>query len=238
MDAIAAYESLAAHYSNISASRSRYLQAVEQIIVAHGHGAASLLDIGAGNAVRTLRIAAAANIPRVVALEPSAEMRKQIPATLEVWGCKATEVPESAGPFALITCLWNVLGILTGTEERILMLTRARQLLASGGTMFLDVNHRYNAGAYGWNATLWRMVRDHMSWSDRNGDVIASWELDGHRVQARGHVFIQKELEDLFQQAGLAIRKRWILDYENGALRKSAFQGNLLYALAAEDRYI
>jgi len=81
LDPVAAYDQLAPHYSHLSNRRTAFLKSVESNIVSRlpAH-AASLLDIGAGDGNRALRIAAAAGIGRVVLLEPSSRMSAHAPA--------------------------------------------------------------------------------------------------------------------------------------------------------------
>jgi len=233
IDAVSAYDALAPYYKAISAARGAYLEAVEEIVVKRARGAKSLLDIGAGDAVRTCVIAESANIPHVVAVEPSSVMRAQAGREIEYWNCRAEDLPETNLRFNVIVCLWNVLGHVSTAKERLRTLVRARALLAPGGMMFIDVNHRYNAVVHGWCRIGWNMLRDHLLWSETNGDVVVSWTIGGRPICTRGHLFTQRELEMLFQRAGLSIRDEWFLNYRNGAICKSSFHGSLLYQLEA-----
>lgn len=229
---IAAYDALAPFYGSLLESRKHYLQKVEEIVVVCAGKALSLLDIGSGNGVRALRIAAAANVENIVLVEPSEAMRRQSPVKSAVWLQSISEISRAVR-FDLITCLWNVLGHLDGAQERSIMLSRLRAFLSPGGMIFLDINHRYNAGAYGWPRTVSRVVHDFCLPSDKNGDVIASWQVGQQRIRTHGHVFTHRELLGLFHQAGLKIRRRWVIDYQTGRERRFSFSGNLLYQLAA-----
>ena len=62
----AAYDRLAPFYSSLLEARKHYVEAIDQIVIAHAGGARSLLDIGSGNGVRALRIAGGCNISDVV----------------------------------------------------------------------------------------------------------------------------------------------------------------------------
>jgi SAM-dependent methyltransferase len=231
IDAVAAYDALAPFYKSISAARSLYLEAVEKIIATHVRGAKSLLDIGAGDASRTCIIAEGAEIPHVIAVEPSAVMRAQCQKKVQYWECRAAEIPETDLRFDVIICLWNVLGHIQTSEERLVALAKARSLLAPNGVMFVDVNHRYNAVVHGWGRTLWHMIRDYFFWSGTNGDVFVSWKIGNRPVCTHGHLFIQKELKTLFQSAGFTIKRKWVLNYRTGAICKSPLHGSLLYRL-------
>ena len=231
LDPVVAYDALASCYKSVLESRRQYLQKVEEIVVAHIGGAESLLDVGAGEGTRTLRIGHAAGITRLVLLEPSAQMRNQCHEAVEYWPCRASEIPETGCKFDVITCLWNVVGHLQNSDERSLVLSRLRTLLKPNGTIFLDVNHRYNAAAYGRTKTFLRMVHDLAFRSEKNGDVIVRWQVNGHDIRTRGHVFRQAELAGLFRDSGLKIRRRWVINYQNGLECRLPLAGNLLYQL-------
>lgn len=228
----AAYDALAPFYSSLLEARKQYVGAIDQIVVAHAHGARSLLDIGSGNGVRALRIAGACAIDNVVLVEPSDEMRRQAQENEAIWKRDVWEI-SSASKFDLITCLWNVLGHLDGSQERSSLLATLKTLLSPCGMLFLDVNHRYNTLSYGWATTAARMVRDRFSPSEKNGDVIASWQAGDLHIRTRGHVFTHAELVRLFDRAGLKIKSRWVVDYRNGCRHRFSMLGNLLYQLTA-----
>ncbi len=231
-DSVAAYDALAHHYSAIVAARRPYLDAVERIIIARAMGAGSLLDIGAGDGVRTFKIVRSTGIPRVAIVEPSVGMRARLRNNALVWGCPISEMPDTDLRFDVITCLWNVLGHIPTTPERVSALAKARSLLSPGGLLFVDVNHRYNASTYGWARTLCRIAYDHMSWSDTNGDVSVCWNMPSQSVRTRGHLFVGREIEGLCRAAGLTITNRWVVSYENGSRKKIPLLGNLLYQLS------
>jgi len=230
---VAAYDLVAPHYDSILATRKRYLTAIEEILIAHSAGARSLLDVGAGNGVRALRIAGATGIDDVVLLEPSAGMRAQCPDRAEFWNCSATEIPQTTRRFDLITCLWDTLGHFESTDERTAVLARLKALLTPSGRIFLDVNHRYNARAYGWPKTALRMLYDFFSPAETNGNVLVSWKEGDRQISTRGHVFTQQELLHIFSRSGLAVKSRWVVDYCTGELHANPTLGNLLYQLQA-----
>lgn len=229
---LAAYDALAPFYSSLLEARKKYLRGLENIITTHARGARSLLDIGSGNGIRALRIASVCGIDNIVLVEPSDGMRRESPENTAVWKHSTSEISETAR-FDLITCLWNVLGHVDGARERSILLSRLKAFLKPSGMLFLDVNHRYNAGSYGWARTAVRMMHDYLSPSEKNGDVIASWQAGQQRIRTRGHVFTHAELLGLFQRAGLRINNRWIVDYRNGMQHRFSVFGNLLYQLTA-----
>jgi SAM-dependent methyltransferase len=233
LEPVAAYDALAGSYHSLVESKSRYLRKIEDLVISHIAGAQSLLDVGAGDGARTLRIAESARIIRVVLVEPSARMRNQCQQQVEYWPCRAAQIPENAPKFDVVTCLWNVLGHLPNHEERVFVLSRLRAHLAPAGAIFLDVNHRYNVAAYGGAKTLLRMAYDFAFPSEKNGDVIVSWCVGDHSIRTHGHVFTRGEVNSLFRSSGLTIRKMWVVNYHSGEQHKSPLFGNLLYQLVA-----
>lgn len=232
LDPVAAYNALAPCYRAYSQSRLAYLQSVERLIIKRVIGARSLLDVGSGDGCRASRIAAWARISEIVMVEPSSAMRNLCVARGDVWKCRASEIPRSTRRFDVITCLWNVLGHMEEHERRASLL-RLKQLLTPSGTIFLDVNHRYNAAEYGWFNTLIRRLRDLLFWSEKNGDVIVHWKAGERIISTRGHVFTQTEMDRLFHCASLKIQRFWIVDYKTGIEHRYPWLGNLLYQLSA-----
>jgi 2-polyprenyl-3-methyl-5-hydroxy-6-metoxy-1,4-benzoquinol methylase len=230
---IAAYDAFAPFYSAYANTRAPYLRKIEDVVIAHAPRAGSLLDVGAGDGSRAVRIAQAAKLARVVFLEPSAGMRAQCPPGVEVWPCSASEIPDSGLQFDVITCLWNVLGHLEGPQQRASALVQFRKILAPQGMVFLDVNYRYNAESYGWSITFWRMAGDFFLRSVKQGDVAVAWKAGDGTIHTTGHVFTHREIKRLIRPAGLKIMRRWIISYETGRESKLPPRGHLLYQLAA-----
>ena len=231
-DPVLAYDRLARVYAEIAGKRRLYLAGVEREILARvPRGSRSLLDIGAGDGSRTLRLASAMGVSRIVLLEPSQKMRGTRPDGVEVWHCRAEDLPSQANPerFDVITCLWNVLGHIGGTAGRSAAMRGIGERLTETGRFFMDVNHRDNARAYGIAPTVARMVRDVLLPCEENGDVAASWEFGADRISTYGHVFTHREVMQLARAAGLKVEERIVINYDDGRVRRSPLQGNLLY---------
>jgi 2-polyprenyl-3-methyl-5-hydroxy-6-metoxy-1,4-benzoquinol methylase len=226
LDPVAAYDRIAPSFARLSEQRRAYLDAVERLIVCGiPPGNRSLLDVGAGDGVRALRIAQGAGLKEVVLLEPSAQMRRNWPTGVTAWAMRAEDLHAQEGRFDAITCLWNVLGHIFPASARGEVLRQCARLLAPGGRIFVDVSHRYNAVHYGWLQTGWRLLRG------GSRDVVVHWQPEG--VSTVGHVFTGREFADLCRAAGVRIERKIVVDYASGAVRKWSFQGNLLYVLRA-----
>ncbi len=240
-DPVAAYDRIAPHYAELSGAREPYLRSVEREIISRiSPGSRSLLDAGAGDGTRALRLASARGIKRVVLLEPSSGMANGADGSAEVWPVRAEELSANgvAGTdrFDVITCLWNVLGHIPNEEKRLRAIKGISCLLAPQGRFFLDVNHRYNARSYGVLPTAARRLRDLVLPGEHNGDALAKWNAADTKISTYGHVFTHREIMRLTLAAGLQMEDRIVIDYETGRPRRFAFQGNLLYVFRRSSR--
>lgn len=161
-------------------------------------------------------------------------MRALIPPGCEVWDTKIEALPDTGRRFDVVLCLWNVLGHEPSGELRVAALKNLARLCSVGGSIFLDVLHRYNVAECGASTVLRRLFRDMLFPADHNGDVPVRWRYSGHDVETRGHVFTTSEMAGLFSQAGLAVTERIVLDYRTGQRRRWPAFGNLLYVLRPE----
>jgi SAM-dependent methyltransferase len=177
----------------------------------------TLLDIGSGDGSRARRIAQGAEL---TLLEPS-------PAMGDGLRLRAEELSQLAGRFEAITCLWNVLGHVFPASARVEVLRQCGRLMGPQGRLFIDLNHRYNVAHYGLPRTIPRMVQDLVHPSETNGDVVVRWDV----CSTMGHVFTHREFVSMCKAAGLAIEKRFVVDYETGLVRGLSCLGNLLYVV-------
>jgi 2-polyprenyl-3-methyl-5-hydroxy-6-metoxy-1,4-benzoquinol methylase len=232
------YDALAANYRSVSAARAAYLDAVEKIIVRLiAPDADSLMDVGSGDGHRAMRIAMSKHISNVVLVEPSHNMREFCRRNTQarIWSISAEELPEIEDQFAVITCLWNVLGHIENNQKRLAALKKMRLLLRGDGIMFIDVNNRYNAVTYGLLPTLGRMLYDVLAPSETNGDAQVTWRFGEKSIQSPSHFFTPREIRKLLDGAGLVVKQRFILDYRTGKIRRSEFAGQLLFQVGKTD---
>jgi 2-polyprenyl-3-methyl-5-hydroxy-6-metoxy-1,4-benzoquinol methylase len=231
-DPVAAYTHLAPHYADLSSQRRHYLLSIENTVVSRiSAGRSSLLDIGAGDGSRALRIARQCGIRNIVLVEPSLEMAARAAGIAKVLNVRAEELSDIPNKFDVITCLWNVLGHVRGVESRTRTMNTMERLLTPDGICFIDVNHRYNLRSYGVLPTVVRFIRDSISYKNENADVIAAWTVGGKIISTYGHVFTDHEIRHMAHEAGLEIEERIVVDYDSGKIRHFAFTGNLLYVL-------
>jgi len=118
---IDSYDALAPLYRHYCARREPYLKAIDRLVIEHAPaGATSLLDIGSGDGVRARSIADALAVKKLVLVEPSPAMAalclKQ-PA-VHVLRTTAERLTGTEGSFDVITCLWNILGLIPDARSR------------------------------------------------------------------------------------------------------------------------
>jgi SAM-dependent methyltransferase len=234
MDPVAAYDLLSSQFPAIAQRRKRYLDAVDDLIVARAPSASrSLLDVGAGDGSRAHKIASRAGIATVVLLEPSQGMNPRAVGSAEIWRIRAEDlrVCEQTPRFDAITCLWNVLGHIRPAAARAQVLRQLRQLLNPAGKLFVDVNHRYNVRAYGGAKSVLRFVNDRVLPREENGDVLAHWSVGGVDCSTYGHLFTHREMSGLAANTNWKVEECIPVDYETGERTRFLFQGSLLYLL-------
>lgn len=229
------YDRLAPHYRDVSARRARYLAAVDGLILERARRpGVAFLDVGAADGVRGLRLAGLLGASRVVLCEPSREMaercRRGAPGAV-VWECAAGDMPRDGGPFENIACLWNVLGHMPDAAARVAALARMADLLAPGGRLFLDVNNRHNAAAYGFWKVLGRRVVDALAFREGRGDASYVTTVGGEAIAGMGHLFTPPEMGALLRAAGLRVIERLGVDYLTGEAGPSPRRGQLFYHL-------
>ena len=189
-DPVVAYDAISSDFAQLTATRQPYLDAVDALV---GRtippGARSLLDVGAGDARRAHKIAAAAAMERTLLVEPGAGMRGMSTSQAGYVDLRAEQLSGLTGNFDVILCLWNVLGHVFPASAREETLRQCARLMTPGGRLFLDVNHRYNVARYGLLRTATRYAHDRLRPSEANGDVVATWRLADRLTSVRGHVF-------------------------------------------------
>ena len=234
------YAKLAPHYRDISRQRKAYLEAVDALILARvSPPVTSALDVGAADGVRGLGLARAMGARRLVLCEPCPEMaalcREQAASFpgAYVLEAGALDLETMAETHEVIICLWNVLGHLSDNAARGRALGILRERLAPGGLIFLDVNNRHNASAYGRLKVWGRRCLDAVAFDETRGDAEYMTRIGGESIPSRGHLFTPAEIEALIAGAGLAVRERRAVHYLSGAVSLNPRQGQLFYVLEA-----
>jgi len=226
------YDALAPAYREYAARRSAYLDAVDALVREQmPRGARRLLDVGSGDGVRAMALARGYGIETIVLSDVSSEMVQRCNAlgATDVWQLPAQALPRDGMRFDAITCLWNVLGHVPTRDDRIEALRRMRGLLGPGGRLFLDVQNRHNATAYGWARVLLRCGHDALWPDERRGDTVFNWRIGERTIRGNGHLFTPAEINALLRKAELRIFSRHSIDYATGQRSKSPLRGQLVF---------
>ena len=229
-----AYDAIATLYSEYSAKYSDYLNAVDTLVIDRLTPDIRLLDIGSGDGRRLHKIASHRGLTDVIAVEPSKEMAALCRANTgftvhRLFGDELDRLPEPG--FDAITVLWNVFGHMADSKIRLKTLGLMKARLKPRGSILLDVNNRHNRLAYGhWNV-LKRRAIDIFAFDERRGDVHYHWKIGNESVPSSGHLFTPGEMVGLFTQSGFRVAERMSVNYANGKVSASPFDGQLFFRL-------
>ena len=231
---IDAYSEIAPHYEEYSSARLGYLNAVDEQVEKRLSSDMRLLDIGAGDGRRTVKIQTALGLKDIVAVEPSAGMAALCREVIQgkVYEITAEDLsPVEESDFDSALALWNVFGHIPGSAMRLKALQEIFKKLKPGGILMMDINNRHNACAYGLGTVFTRVLVDMLNFNEKRGDASYVWKIGDKEFQASGHLFVASEIEGLFKKAGFHIEERFTLHYLTGSLSKSKYHGQLFYVL-------
>lgn len=232
------YNEIASDYREFSRRKETYIEKIDEIVcfeVNKLSKAPSILDVGAGDGERGLRIAKYLQAKRCFLVEPSENLYQMcVNRNGSENSLKATaeDLDKSEiGQFDGILCLWNVLGHVDSSEGRIKSLVNLKEKLNSNGRIFIDVNNRHNAQSYGFFEVLKRKVVDTLFFDVSRGDAHFTIKYNEKEFEMKGHLFIPREIESHFQKAGLTVERRFSINYESGKVSTSPYLGQLFYIL-------
>ena len=220
------YDHLAANYHEYKRSRRLYLDAIDRVILGHygSRSAEAVLDVGAGDGTRGESLARCLGARRMLLIDESEGMlRTSATATGRKVVADAAHLPLSpSATFDVILCLNNVLGHLPGIDARRRALTDLAAHLGSGGGLYLDVQNRCNIRNYGLRVVLTTFLRGLIS---TRGDVRVEHVTPSGTARTIGHAFADQEMKRLFRKSGLAVARRWSVDYDTGRVHGSTWSG-------------
>jgi 2-polyprenyl-3-methyl-5-hydroxy-6-metoxy-1,4-benzoquinol methylase len=225
------YSALARHYANYSQRYLPYLNSVDELVMTDCVGYTSLLDIGCGDGRRLDKLRRRCSFSLVDATEPCEELAILCEQRIgkKIFRFRAEEV-NSLGKekYQVVTLMWNVLGHVP-TAGRKEVVAKIYDLLAPNGIVILDVNNRYNMPSYGVITVLYRILLDWIDFKEQRGDTQFTWDIDGQRIPARGHVFTPKEVINLFPPNNFLLSKMLSVNYKTGKVHDDVRQGQLYF---------
>lgn len=231
------YDAFAEEYRNYSATKSKYIAAVDRLVIERFAGkVGTVIDFGAGDGVRGAHVFEQFRGRRLYQADISDAMVAKcelLGAAEEVWNIKHVGWFQTNVRADLIMSLWNVLGHVPSTEERVKTLSTLRRLMKPGASLVFDVNNRHYEG-YGYWTSLGRRFLDGLLPDYTRGDVEFTWTIDGTEYPASGHFFTAAEVRDLLERAGFHLREVLSVDYNDGSVHRMLSKGQLFFV--AENR--
>lgn len=230
------YNEFAKSYDDYSKTKELYLCAVEKFIKNESIVRGSLLDIGAGSGKRSLKIAKDINAKDLTLIDSSVGMISMLDKSSSVTVLVKDVSDKSFDlhyKYDVVTSLWNVIGHVPTEEKRLIFLSNIKKCVQEDGSVFLDVNNRYNISQYGFLSVLKNIFKDIFQLKDR-GDYLLSLDTKKGKIKTLVHVFSPFEIERLFRVSGLRIVKREIIDYRTGKKVRSIWAGQILYKLSSK----
>jgi SAM-dependent methyltransferase len=228
-DSKAYYDSISDVYNKQSKKRIEYLNAVDQIIIneCKTRDFSTYLDIGAGNGRRSLRIAKTLNIKKTTLLDNSTKMLENLSTLNDIQAIDTSIFDfKTTEKFDLITCLWNVVGHFPSKKYMELFFKKSSELLYDNGCLFFDVNNRYNISHYGNKSVMENLRKDALNIED------AGWYTTGdNENKTKVYIHSPFEIDDYLSGLDLFLEKTHYVDYKNGAMKETFFEGQLLYKL-------
>ncbi len=235
-DAATIYDAFADKYRAYSQTKSAYIAAVDdQVVAALTGSVAALLDYGAGDGVRGAAVADRVRPQTFLQADISPEMVARCSAlgrADQVYLVTETDWSKSIPKLDAVVCLWNVLGHVPDTASRRDLLTKLHALMKPGGRLCIDVNNRHYVGYGVWQSRARRFV-DALWPNYERGDVRFNWKIDGVDYPASGHFFTPAEMRDLLTTAGYQIETAVSVDYQTGTVSSNLTEGQLFFVARA-----
>lgn len=228
------YTQFADSYEHYSSSKKAYISAVDGFIKENVGQIKTMVDVGAGNGKRGKRVADMLNVNNFTLIDNSDGMIALLEDVSDARIVRADiSSPEfkSEIKYEVVLCLWNVLGHVPN-GGRVVALKNLASLMGDNGSIFMDINNRYNIAHYGPMAVLKNIFKDVFLPSIFNGDFNLTFDTETGPINTSVHIFKSSEIEYLIKLAGLTIEKRSIINYITGEKAKNIFGGQLVYKLS------
>ena len=237
MDSSEFYAEFAPWYGAYAQTKWTYIQSVNNFIEGKIKDVLTIIDIGAGDGSRLQKILIGLNKSvKATAVDDSdgmVDLLKKDATGIEVFkGDIASSEFHLSGKYDAVLCLCNVLGHIADKEGRLMALKNMANLLEDNGSLFLDVNNRYNIAQYGFKSVLVNLAKDIFSPNARNGNFILNVPAGNRRISTTVHIFSPGEMEGLLRATGLKVVQRKIIHYQTGRQMNTIWSGQLAYQLA------
>ena len=188
-----------------------------------------MLDYGCGDGLRGYKLFQKFKAVQLVQADVSDEMLKKasrIAASTKIINLQKEDISKCKNKFDLCVCLWNVLGHIPSTEERISSLKKIKQEMKEDGVLIIDVNNRHYKG-YGKLSSYWKIIIDTIKPNYKRGDIDFEWNINGNVYPAKGHLFTIHEVKFLMKETGYSIEKVLYVNYQTGEVSPRKRNGQI-----------
>ncbi|MFA4827373.1 MAG: class I SAM-dependent methyltransferase [Candidatus Shapirobacteria bacterium] len=232
----AIYDEFAPFYRKYSKEKKEYIDTIDKIISDYcvKKTIIKMIDLGCGDGVRGKSLAQKIK-PEVIKMVDNSE--KMIERAKKLCGVKIAEGDFSEkrwrekDRYEVVICLWNVLGHISSYKKRLWALKNIRSVLAEEGVAFVDLSNRYNVKYYGWSK-VWKNIKEDLKRpSYKNGNFKYLIDVGLKKIPSVCHFFNPWEMEKMIREAGLKIKKRYFINYENGKIEKYFWSGHIFSIL-------
>lgn len=236
LSSIKFYNSFAPYYGGKTKNRRRYREAIDNLIVNSGIETNVFLDVGSADGKRAVKLASKLRPEKLFLIDNSPKMFKFYLKDVKnsILVDISTAKLDKKINADVITCLWNVLGHIENQRSFENALINMQDMLSNGGSLFLDVNNRYNYVNYGiWNV-LKNLLKDIFFYKWSNGNFKVSVKLGYNRIHCYVHIFNPFELFFTVKRLGFKVKKILFVDYDTGKLSKNPFKGQMYLQLVKQ----
>lgn len=230
------YKYFSNNFTEYSFSKKKYLDSIDNIITNLDFKPKNIIDLGAGDGRRSLKIAEKLKVEDIVLVDNCSEMFNKITETENIK--KVTDDISDNNFYSkigkksdLVLCLWNVLGHIETEGERVSVIENITNLLSDKGIGFLDVNNRYNVRQYGFKNVIKNILKDIFSPNNKNGDFPFNFKKEELDIKTSVHIFNPYEVDKYLKNAGLKIVDKKFIDYDTGKIGSNIFSGQILYKI-------
>lgn len=229
------YDRFAPYYRHYSEQKSRYLAAIDKLILENIEHPKSVLDIGCGDGVRGARLANKMSPDEFVMIDNSVNMisfastfRSPVINIMKADIINNEFAKTHPNHFDTVLCLWNVFGHITESGKRLTALLNIKNVMKESGVLCIDISNRYNIAHYGFRSVLKNMWQDFTRPSKDSGNFSYEIDVGIEKIPSYCHFFNPNEFLNLCSGARLNIEKTFYVNYKTGNIT-NRFSGHILY---------
>tara|TARA_B110001450_G_C17639540_1_gene488770 strand:+ start:461 stop:1168 length:708 start_codon:yes stop_codon:yes gene_type:complete len=218
------YDITSKSYQNTSFERAKYLSAIDLIVTQKMSKIEELklLEVGAGNGIRTRTIISGLTYKKLLLIEESEVFASELLKTFdktEVHQGSVEDYEHSDVYFNMAFSLWNVIGHV---PEPLTYLKSINKLLENNGIFIFDFNNRLNIKEYGFYNVARNWLRGLLS-----GDA-GQFTLNKDGVSTPVYIYQLAEIKSLCQKSGFVVEQKVYVNYETGNIEGNQLSGQIL----------